>query len=59
MSKKSDSKTATRRKFLMAAGATAAAATVAAPSVAGPAGPDQHALAEHMAVEGHLPRIRE
>ena len=23
-----------------------------------PAGPDQHALAEHVAVEGHLPRIR-
>ena len=42
----------------MAAGATAAAATVAAPCGAGPAGPDQHALAEHMAVEGHLPRIR-
>src|SRR3954451_22374233 len=33
MSIKSDSKTATRRKFLMAAGATTAAATVAAPNV--------------------------
>jgi TRAP-type mannitol/chloroaromatic compound transport system substrate-binding protein len=33
MSKKPDSKTATRRKFLMTVGATAAAATVAAPNV--------------------------
>ena len=39
MSKKSDSKTATRRKFLMAAGATAAAATVTAPSVQAQQGP--------------------
>jgi len=38
MSKKLDSKTATRRKFLMAAGATAAA-TVAAPSVQAQSGP--------------------
>src|SRR6187200_1705922 len=38
MSNKSDSKTATRRKFLMAAGATAAA-TVAAPSVQAQQGP--------------------
>ncbi len=38
MSKKSDSKTATRRKFLMAAGATAAA-TVTAPSVQAQQGP--------------------
>src|SRR3954466_14465550 len=38
MSKKSDSKTASRRKFLMAAGATAAA-TVAAPSVNAQTGP--------------------
>jgi TRAP-type mannitol/chloroaromatic compound transport system substrate-binding protein len=39
MTKKSDSKTATRRKFLMAAGATAAAATVTAPSVQAQQGP--------------------
>ncbi|HLM13872.1 MAG TPA: TRAP transporter substrate-binding protein [Reyranella sp.] len=39
MSKKPDSKTATRRKFLMAAGATAAAATVTAPSVQAQQGP--------------------
>src|SRR6187401_2857901 len=38
MSKKLDSKTATRRKFLMAAGATAAA-TVTAPSVQAQSGP--------------------
>ena len=38
MTKKSDSKTATRRKFLMAAGATAAA-TVTAPSVQAQQGP--------------------
>src|SRR6476660_8989092 len=39
MTKKSDSKTATRRKFLIAAGATAAAATVTAPSVQAQQGP--------------------
>ena len=39
MSTKSNSKTATRRKFLMAAGATAAAATVAAPVVQAQQGP--------------------
>ena len=39
MSIKSDSKTATRRKFLMAAGATAATATMAAPSVQAQTGP--------------------
>jgi len=39
MSNKSDSKTATRRKFLMAAGATAAAATVGAPAVQAQQGP--------------------
>src|ERR1051326_7422680 len=39
MSNKSDSKTATRRKFLMAAGATAATATMAAPSVQAQTGP--------------------
>jgi TRAP-type mannitol/chloroaromatic compound transport system substrate-binding protein len=39
MSKKPDSKTATRRKFLIAAGATAAAATVTAPSVQAQQGP--------------------
>jgi TRAP-type mannitol/chloroaromatic compound transport system substrate-binding protein len=38
MSRKTDSKTATRRKFLMAAGATAAA-TVTAPSVQAQSGP--------------------
>ena len=45
-----------RRKFL--GGAAMATAAVAAPSVVSGAGPDQHALAEHLAVEGHLPRIR-
>ena len=39
MSNKSDSKAATRRKFLMAAGATAATATMAAPSVQAQTGP--------------------
>ena len=39
MSTKSDSKIATRRKFLMAAGATAAAATVTAPAVQAQQGP--------------------
>src|SRR3954467_15946771 len=39
MSTRSDSKTATRRKFLMAAGATAATATMAAPSVQAQTGP--------------------
>src|ERR1043165_8662185 len=39
MSTKPDSKTATRRKFLMAAGATTAAATLAAPSVQAQSGP--------------------
>jgi TRAP-type mannitol/chloroaromatic compound transport system substrate-binding protein len=39
MTAKSESKTATRRKFLLAAGATAAAATVAAPSVQAQQGP--------------------
>ncbi len=39
MSKKLDSKTATRRKFLMAAGATAATATMAAPAVQAQSGP--------------------
>jgi TRAP-type mannitol/chloroaromatic compound transport system substrate-binding protein len=39
MSIKSDSKTASRRKFLMAAGATAATATMAAPSVQAQTGP--------------------
>ena len=39
MSNKPDSKTATRRKFLMAAGATAATATMAAPSVQAQTGP--------------------
>ena len=36
----------------------ATAATVAAPSVVSAQGPDQHALAEHLAVEGYLSRIR-
>src|SRR3954467_9629633 len=39
MSNRPDSKTATRRKFLMAAGATAATATMAAPSVQAQTGP--------------------
>ena len=36
----------------------ATAATVAAPSIVKAQGPDQHALAEHLAVEGYLSRIR-
>ena len=48
---------ASRRKFLSGA-AVAAAATVAAPNVVKAQGPDQHALAEHLAGEGHLPRVR-
>ena len=39
MSTKSDSKTASRRKFLMAAGATAAATAVSAPAVQAQSGP--------------------
>ena len=39
MSKTLDSKTATRRKFLLAAGATAATATMAAPAVQAQSGP--------------------
>ena len=57
MSKKSASSPTTRRKFLGGA-AVATAATVAAPSRRQGARPHQHALAEHLAVEGHLPRIR-
>ena len=34
-------------------------AAVVAPSVVSAQGPDQHALAEHLAVQGHLPRIRD
>ena len=39
MTTKPDSKTATRRKFLLAAGATTAAATLAAPAVQAQQGP--------------------
>ena len=57
MTKPTKDKTSSRRRFLKVA-AAGAAATVAAPSIVERAGPDQHALAEHLAVQGHLPRIR-
>ena len=48
-----------RRNFLTAAAAvTAGAATLGFPSIAQGAGADHHALAEHLADQGHLPRVR-
>ena len=48
-----------RRKFLTAAtGAAAGAATLGFPMIAKAQRPDHDALAEHVAVEGHLPRVR-
>ena len=46
-----------RRKFLSGAAVAAAATVAGAERRQGP-GPDQHAVAEHLAVEGHLSRVR-
>ena len=46
-----------RREFLSGAAVMAAATVGGAHRRQGP-GPDQHALAEHLAGQGHLPRVR-
>ena len=60
MSIQKDKPQASRRKFLTGAAAAAAGRRNARlPDDRQGAGPDQHALAEHLAGEGHLPRVRQ
>ena len=56
MTKPTRGKTSSRRKFLK--GPPRAPRRPSPRRALQGAGPDQHALAEHLAVEGHLPRVR-
>ena len=53
-----DIKKTTARRNVLKGTAAAAAGVVAAPMVAAQNWPHQHALAKHLACQGHLPRVR-
>ena len=58
MSQKSQSPKTTRRKLVLTGAAVAATAAISAPAVVKAAKPRQFSLSEHLAIQGHLPRIR-